>query len=141
MKYTLKKREVKDRLWLRYVVTVAIMLIFSALIAWWQRAFVIKDVKALFGAISTAFFIPGMVTFLVGISAAIKSGVLFDPLINLFKKLFQLFKQDRVDRKYRNFAGHAKALRETKPSPWFMVIDGALFTVIGGAFLYVFLTM
>ena len=141
MKQASKKYEVKDRLWLRYVVMAGAMTVFAVLIAWWQRVFVIKDVKALFGALSTAFFIPGTVTFLVGISAAIKSGVLFNPLINLFKKLFQLFRQDRVDRKYRNFAGCAKAFRESRPTPWFMVIDGALFAAIGGAFLYVFMIM
>ncbi|MCH5159672.1 MAG: hypothetical protein J1F66_02350 [Clostridiales bacterium] len=141
MKQTHKKQEVKDRLWLRYVVMAAVMAFFSVLIAWWQRAFVIKDTGALFGVLSTAFFIPGIVTFFVGISAAIKSGVLFSPLVNLCKKIFQLFKQDRVARKYRNFARFNKALHETKPTPWFMVIDGAVFSAIGGVFLYAFLVL
>ena len=141
MKRVPKKREVKDRLWLRYVVMAGVMTVFAVLIAWWQRAFVIKDTKALFGALSTAFFIPGIVTFFAGLSAAIKSGVLFDPLVYVFKKLFELFRQDRIDRKYRNFARYNKVMRETKPTPWYMVIVGLIFIVIGALLLWAFVAL
>lgn len=141
MKKASKRYEVKDRLWLRYAVMAGVLAVFAVLIAWWQRAFVIKDTKALLGALSTAFFIPGIVTFLTGLSAAIKSGTLFDPLVRLFKKLIELFRQDRVDRKYRNFAKYNKVMRETKPTPWYMVIVGLLFTAVGAVLLCGFMAM
>ena len=131
--------KIKNRWWLRYVVMAGVMIVFTLLIAWLQKAFVIKDAKALFVVLSNAFFAPGMITFLVGLSAAIKSGVLFVPLINACKKLFQLLKQDRIDRKYRNFGKYNRAMREPKPTAWFMVLDGALFVAIGGAFHFAYL--
>lgn len=128
----------KDRLWLKYLITTVVLGVFVLLIAWWRGAFVISGRKALFVALSDAFFIPGFFATFYGLHIIIYTGDVFKALARLIRKLFQRFRQDSVDRKYRNFHRYTKAVREKKHKFWYLIIVGAMFMAISAAFLFIF---
>ena len=133
-----KYYETKNRWWLKYIIMTVALAVLSTLIAWWRGAFVISDRKALFVALSDAFFIPGFFATFYGLHIIIYTGDVFKALARLIRKLFQRFRQDSVDRKYRNFHRYTKAVREKKHKFWYLIIVGAMFMAISAAFLFIF---
>lgn len=138
------ERKVKDRRWLKYLITAAVLSALTVLVAWLQGAFTEVTSKTLIGysAVekqyrlmqwSNAFFASGTVAVCLGVLVLFKSSSLFAMLVRGLVKFFRLFKQDSVDRKYRNFAKHRKALRDKKVSYWFILIVGVLFVGISAA--------
>ena len=129
------KYKVNDKWWLKYVIASAALAVISLVIAWWQGAFVATSKKHLFSALSDAFAAPGISAIVVGLFVVVKSSNFFDTFVSWLQKFFALFKQDRVDRKYRNFHKYNKSMHEKTPTRWFFSITGVLFTAISLALL------
>ena len=134
--------KLRDMRWLKYVITAAVLAVLSVLIAWLQGAFsqVNQQTLALYKMTESqyrllkwgnAISISGVLTVLFGLMVIFKNTVILDKLVQGIFKLIQLFKQDRVDLKYRNFAGHRKALREKRLTLWYIVIVGCVFVAVG----------
>lgn len=128
----------KNRWWLKYVVTTAVLAVLTLLIAWWQGVFQITNQKFLLGELSTAFFVPGIFALGFGFLILCSNGGAFDIFAYGFMSVFRMFKKDPLDRKYGGYAQYRKAQREKKRSFWYMVIVGGVFVLIGGALLWAY---
>ena len=127
--------EVRGRWWLKYLITTAVLAVFTVLVAWARGAFVETDQKELLGQLSDAFFVPGILAVCFGLLIVASNGGAFDILSYGVKSLFRLFKKDPLDRKYGGFYEYRKARQEKKRSFWYLVIVGGVFTLISGALL------
>ena len=127
--------------WLKYVVTLLVPAALMTLSAWHQGAFVITDRKYLLVVFSNAFFISGAFTILVGLPILIKYSNTFEKLFKGLIKLFQRFKEDSIDRKYRKLykckMGWDRQ-RHIKVWMWYINIVGVIFIAIGGVLLAAF---
>ena len=86
-------------------------------------------------ALSTAFFVPGIFAVGFGLLIVCSNGGAFDMLAYAFQTLFRIFKKDPIDRKYGDYYGYRESKKGRKRSFWYLVIVGAAFVAIGGAFL------
>ena len=134
----------KEWWWLKYVATLLASTVLMVLSAWHQGAFVIFDKKSLFAVFSNAFFLSGVFTLLVGLPILIKYGDMLEKLVSGLIKFFHLFREDSVDRKYRNFYGYKKKSGKERNINfwlWYINIVGVAFIVIGGALYVAFETV
>ena len=129
----------KNRWWLRYLITAAVLAVFVVLVAWVRGAFVTTDKKTLLGAISDAFAVPGILAVCFGLLIVASNGGAFDMLAYGVRSVFRLFKKDPLDRKYGGFYEYRKAKQERKRSFWYLVIVGGVYLVIGVAILGAYL--
>ena len=129
----------RSQWWLKYIVVTLVLAVFSVLIAWQRGAFDVLTRRKLMIILSDAFFIPGFFALLFGLFCVLKDFILKFSFVDMFFRFYsfvvRLVKQDSVDRKYR-MDKYAKVLRERKYTFWYFVIVGAVFVLIGGAFLY-----
>ena len=72
--------ENKGRWWLKYLITVATLSVFTVLVAWARGAFEAADKSALLGALSDAFFVPGVLSVCFGLIVVGSNGGAFDML-------------------------------------------------------------
>ena len=138
--------KIKVRWWPRYLITAAVLAVFTLLIALMQGAFaeVTQETLDLYGVTelqfrcqqwSNAFSVSGVLTVCVGLLVVVSNGGAFDMLSYGIKSVFRLFKKDPIDRKYGGFYEYTQARRQKKRSFWYLVIVGAVFVLIGGALL------
>ena len=130
--------EGKNRWWLNYLITAVVLLVFAALLAWSENVFTATNTKELLGGLSTAFFVPGILSVGFGALVVCSNAGAFDMLAYGFQTLFRIFKKDPIDRKYRDYYGYRQAMKEKKRSFWYLIIVGAVFVLIGGVFLIIF---
>ena len=128
-------QEIKDRWWLKYVITFAVLAVFTVLVAWVRGAFISASQKELLGKLSDAFFVPGILAVCFGLLIVASNGGTFDMLAYGVRTLFRLFRKDPKDRKYGGFYEYRKARQEKKRTFWYLVIVGGVFTLIGAALL------
>ena len=142
--------EEKNRLWLHYLVTFVVLSVITLLIAWWRGVF--REITPKMLAVthvnakqyrlqqwSDSFFLCGIVAVFYGLIKALKRNELSALLKRWFAAIVRLFKEDSVDRKYRNIGNYQKVLREKKRrTHWHISIIGALFlgAAIGLLFAY-----
>ena len=124
-------RKYRERPWLKYVVATCVLGAITTFVAWTRGVFSEKLPRMILLELSDSFFLTGFVAFFQILRAAVMKGGFLDKIAELFGKFIQLFKQDRVDRKYRNFGNYKKALKEKKKSYAYLLILGFLFIVIG----------
>ena len=134
-------QQTRDRWWKKYLTLTALLVVVSILVAWARGAFTADSVKFLVVALCDAFFVPGIIATAYGILRVVQRGGLLDFILLCIIKLIQLFKEDGVDRKYRNFYNYRKSLREKKRNFWYIVIVGAAFVAISGVLLGIYLSM
>ena len=130
--------EGKNRWWLPYLITTAVLLVFAVLVALSEGVFTATYPKDLWSGLSTAFFVPGILSVGFGALVVCSNAGAFDMLSYAFQTLFRIFKKDPIDRKYGDYYGYRQAMKEKKRSFWYLIIVGAVFTLIGGVFLIVF---
>ena len=131
----------KNRWWIRYVITAAVLSVLAVLIAWGQGTFEITNTKFLLGELSTAFFVPGIFTVGFGLLILCSNGGAFDIFAYGFMSVVRMFKKDPLDRKYGGYAQYRKTQREKKRSFWYLVIVGGVFLIVGGALLIAYSVM
>lgn len=138
--------EIKGRWWLKYLITAAVLAVFTVLIAWLRGAFaeVTQSVLDLYGVTeqqyrfqqwSDAFVIPGVLAVCFGLLIVASNGGAFDMIVYGVKSVFRLFKKDPLDRKYGGFYEYRKARQEKKRTFWYLVIVGAVYVAIAAALL------
>ena len=130
-------REVKDksRWWLKYVITVALLSVFTFMLAWGRGAFVTPDKKQLFKLLSDAFAVPGGLTLGLGLLTIASNGGTFDMLSYGVRSFFRLFKRDPLDRKYGDFYEYRKYRQGKKRNFLYLVIVGGAFVLVGIVFV------
>ena len=138
--------EIKERWWLKYLITAGVLAVMVVLTAWMQGAFAkvteqileqygVTEVQYRFQQWSNAFAVPGILAVCFGLLIVASNGGTFDMLAYGVTSLFRLFKRDPLDRKYGNFYEYRKAKQEKKRDFWYMVIVGGVYTLIGAALL------
>ena len=132
---TIYQTPVKERWWFKYLVAIGALMVIATLFAWMRGAFSETHPRFVLQKLSDAFFMTGFVTFFQILRAAVVRGGFLDKVAELLGRFFQLFRQDKVDRKYRNFGNYRKVTRDREPSYRFLLILGVLFMAIGGALL------
>lgn len=131
----------KERKWLPYVITTVVLAVCTLLAAWARGAFAQVEVKTLkllsvtesqyrISRWSDAFSISGLLCLFLGISVFIKHGSVVELVILGVKKLVSLFRDDRIDRKYRKYYDENQSYGD-KPRPYVFLI------LVGGAYLLV----
>ena len=130
--------EGKNRWWLKYLITATVLSVFTVLVAWSQGAFSITDTQALLGALSTAFFVPGVLALGFGLLVFCSNGGAFDMVSYGFQSLFRLYKKDPRDHKYGGYYEYREARKQKKRTFWYLVIVGAVFVLVGGILLICF---
>lgn len=102
------------------------------------RGAFVKSGRALFGDLSDAFSVPGMIMTCFGLLVFATNGGTFDMLAFGMRKLFDLFKRDLTNVKYRTFYDYRQAQKEKKRSFFNFLIVGVAFLLVGVAFLIVY---
>ncbi|MCH5159673.1 MAG: DUF3899 domain-containing protein [Clostridiales bacterium] len=128
----------KNRWWLKYVITTAVLGVMTLLIALGLGVFSITNQKFLLGELSTAFFVPGIFAVGFGLLILCSNGGAFDIFAYGFMSIIRMFKKDPLDRKYGGYGEYRKLQREKKRSFWYLVIVGGVFVLIGGVLLIAF---
>lgn len=126
---------VKSRWWLRYVITAAVLAVFTVLLAWSFGAFTETHKKELLLKLCDSFFIPGFLAVGYGLLVVVSNGGAFDMLSYGVQTLFRMFKKDPVDRKYGGYYEYREARKEKKRTFWYFIIVGSVFVAVGGALL------
>ena len=139
--------EIKPRIWHKYVITAAVLVVLVLLVAWIQGAYaevtpqllekygVATERQFRFMQWSNAFASPGVLTICLGLLVVASNGGMFDMLSYGVSAVFRLFRKDPIDRKYGNFYEYRKARQAKKRSFWYLVIVGAVFTAISALLL------
>ena len=121
----------KNRWWIKYLITAGIVGVFVLLIAWIRNAFTETDPKLLLGYWSDAFSIPGVLLICFGLLVVVSNGGVFDMLSYGLRSALRVFKKDPIDRKYGDFYGYRKARQQKKRGFWFMIIVGTAYLLVG----------
>ena len=123
---------------LSYIFTSLFGLIVAVLILVGLGTFAQTDKHIIFGNLSDAFFVPGVVIFGLGALVFASNGGAFDMLRYAVIKLFDLFKRDLTKVKFRTFYDYREAQKEKNRSFTFMLIVGAAFLVLAAVFLILY---
>lgn len=126
------------RKFLKYLIPFLLCAVVVILILIARESFV-KIGQDLMEDLCDAFAVPGIVMLCFGLLVFATNGGTFDMLAFGVRKLFDLFKRDLTKVKYRTFYEYREAQRDKKRSFGSLVIVGALFLLVGVAFLLVYL--
>ena len=132
-------QEIRGRWWLPYVITFAVLAVFTVLVAWARGCFAEYETKALIGYWCDAFFVPGILCVCFGLLVLGSNGGAFDMLAYGIRRFFGLFKRDVIDRKYGTFYEYQQARRSKKRSFWYMVIVGGVYLLVSAVLLVIYL--
>ena len=122
--------ELKSRKWLPYLITFAVLIAVTLLVAWARGGYTQTDSKKLLSAWCDALFVPGILCVCFGLLVLASNGGAFDMLTYGVIRLFALFKKDPVDRKYGGYYEYQQARRSKKRSFWYLVIVGSVFVAV-----------
>ena len=124
--------KLRQRRWLPYVITAAVLAALTLLFAWAKGAYTSTETWLMLWLWGDAFAIPGIVCFAVGILVWASNGGAFDIFAyggRIFVRMF--FKRDVKDRKYPTYYDYREARKEKKRSFWYMIIVGGAYLVVG----------
>ena len=131
--------KLKDRWWIRYLITIFVLAVFTVLVAWARGVFSAADEKELFRYLSDAFAVPGILAVCFGLLIIVSNGGAFDIFAYSLRVFFRLFTRDPIERKYGGYYEYRKAKQENKRTFWYLVIVGAVYLLIGVVFMLVFM--
>lgn len=100
-----------------------------------QRIWTAESTTELMRRLSDAFFVAGVVIGGVGLLVFASNGGVFYMLSFGFIRLFDLFKRNINDRKYKDFYEYKESKKDKKRGFGFMLVVGLVFIAIAGAFL------
>ena len=141
--------QLRERRWLRYVITASVFAVMTLLIAWVRGAFTVVDSQTLidYGVTelqyrmqqwSDSFSIVGILGICFGLLVMVSNGGAFDMLAYGMRRFFALFRKDPLDRKYGGYYEYTQAKRAKKRSFWYLVIVGGGYLLVGVIFLILY---
>lgn len=133
--------ERKQRRWLPYVITAAVLAVFTVLVGWARGVFTETDTVTLLICWCDAFTVPGILGVAFGLLVVASNGGAFDMLAYGVKSIFRLLKRDPIDRKYGGYYEYQQARRSKKRSFWYMIIVGGAYLLVGIVLLVVYLQL
>lgn len=89
--------------------------------------------------LSDGFFVPGVLLAGAGLIIFASNGGAFDMLAYAIIRLFDLFKKDVRNRKYKDYYEYREARKGKKRGLAFMLIVGSVFIILAVIFLIVYL--
>ncbi len=116
---------------LKYLLTILITSAIIFLIAYTRGVFNQTTPEAAIHIIVDAFFVVGIVVLGIGVIILASNGGTFDMLAFGMIKLFDLFRKNPLDGKYRTFYDYRVAKEEKNNKPfWFLIIIGSVYVII-----------
>ncbi len=128
------------RKFLKYLITFVVCGVIALLVCLGKQTFGKTGLNSIYGDLSDAFFIPGILSLCLGALVFATNGGAFDMLGFGVKKLFDLFKKDLTKVKYRTFYDYHKAQQEKKRSFAYLLIVGALFVAAAVVFFALYMS-
>lgn len=123
---------------LSYIITFAAGAAVAVAVLVSRGTFVQTNIVTVYRDLCDAFFIPGVIIACMGALVFASNGGTFDMLAYGVRKLFDLFKRDVLDVKYRTFYDYRKAQQEKKRSFGFMLVVGCVFIAVAAVFLVLY---
>lgn len=124
---------------LSYLITAVLGAISSVLILWNAGTFSQTNAVKIYGDLSDAFFVPGVIIAGLGLLVVASNGGVFRMLQFSVIKLVDLLRRDLTKVKYRTFYDYTQAKKDKKGDYWFMLIVGTVFIVIAVVFFVIYM--
>ena len=129
---------VKDRRWLPYVITTAVLVVLTLLVAWAEGAYTSTEIWLALWLWGDSFAIPGAVCLAVGILVWASNGGAFDIFAYGGRSFVRMFKKKYTrDKKYPTYYDYREARKNVKRNFLYMVIVGGAFLTVGIVLLVV----
>ncbi|MCI9459390.1 MAG: DUF3899 domain-containing protein [Clostridia bacterium] len=100
-----------------------------------QRIWTAEDMTEIMRRLSDAFFVAGVCIGGVGLLVFASNGGVFYMLTFGIIRLFDLFRRNINERKYKDFYEYKESKKDKKHGFGFMLVVGLVFIAIAGAFL------
>ncbi len=100
-----------------------------------QRIWTAEDMTEIMRRLSDAFFVAGVCIGGVGLLVFASNGGVFYMLTFGIIRLFDLFRRNINERKYKDFYEYKESKKDKKHGFGFMLVVGLAFIAIAGAFL------
>ena len=100
-----------------------------------QRIWTAEDMTEIMRRLSDAFFVAGVCIGGVGLLVFASNGGVFYMLTFGVIRLFDLFRRNINERKYKDFYEYKESKKDKKHGFGFMLVVGLVFIAIAGAFL------
>ena len=100
-----------------------------------QRIWTAEDMTEIMRRLSDAFFVAGVCIGGVGLLVFASTGGVFYMLTFGIIRLFDLFRRNINERKYKDFYEYKESKKDKKHGFGFMLVVGLVFIAIAGAFL------
>ena len=100
-----------------------------------QRIWTAEDMTEIMRRLSDAFFVAGVCRGGVGLLGFASNGGVFYMLTFGIIRLFDLFRRNINERKYKDFYEYKESKKDKKHGFGFMLVVGLVFIAIAGAFL------
>ncbi len=100
-----------------------------------QRKWTAEDMTEIMRRLSDAFFVAGVCIGGVGLLVFASNGGVFYMLTFGIIRLFDLFRRNINERKYKDFYEYKESKKDKKHGFGFMLVVGLVFIAIAGAFL------
>lgn len=100
-----------------------------------QRIWMAEDMTEIMRRLSDAFFVAGVCIGGVGLLVFASNGGVFYMLTFGIIRLFDLFRRNINERKYKDFYEYKESKKDKKHGFGFMLVVGLVFIAIAGAFL------
>ena len=100
-----------------------------------QRIWTAEDMTEIMRRLSDAFFVAGVCIGGVGLVVFASNGGVFYMLTFGIIRLFDLFRRNINERKYKDFYEYKESKKDKKHGFGFMLVVGLVFIAIAGAFL------
>lgn len=123
----------------KYLITSVIGLLVVLAIILSKDVFGQTDAKAVMQILSDGFLVPGVLLAGVGLLIFASNGGAFDMLAYGFRLLFvglqNLFRKDKIEKKYKDYYEYHESRSKSKISIAFMLIIGVVFILLAVIFL------
>ena len=123
---------------LPYIISAAVGVAIFVIVICVQQIWNADDTAQTMQILSDACFVPGVLLAGVGLIIFASNGGAFDMLAYAFIRLFDLFRKDARNKKYKDFYEYREARKDKKRGMAFMLIVGAVFILIAVIFLAVY---
>lgn len=124
---------------LPYIITSIIGVIVFIIIICVRKIWDAETTHSIMRTLSDACFVPGVLLAGVGLIIFASNGGAFDMLSFAVIRIFDLFRRDCKNRKYKDYYEYREAKKEKKRGMAFMLLVGAVFIVLAVIFLIVYI--
>ena len=125
---------------LPYIISAVVGIAIFVIVICIQQIWNAEDTAQTMQILSDACFVPGVLLAGIGLIIFASNGGVFDMLSYAVIRLFDLFRRDARNKKYKDFYEYREAKKDKKRGMAFMLIVGAVFILIAIVFLVVYLT-